>query len=96
MRSSRSPSELTGCGTKQPRLTHARYLVEEITTPTLIIHARDDHLNPFSFGEYTAQHICGAQFLPLATGGHLLLGHHAEIRARANAFLRQYAAGAKQ
>jgi 2-hydroxy-6-oxonona-2,4-dienedioate hydrolase len=74
----------------------ARYRVEAITTPTLIIHARDDHLNPFSFGEYTAQHIRGAQFLPLATGGHLLLGHHAEIRARANAFLRQYAAGAKQ
>jgi pimeloyl-ACP methyl ester carboxylesterase len=73
----------------------ARYLVEEITAPTLIIHARDDHINPFSFGEYTAQHIRGAQFLPLATGGHLLLGHHAEVRARANAFLRQYATGAK-
>jgi pimeloyl-ACP methyl ester carboxylesterase len=74
----------------------ARYLVEEITTPTLIIHSRDDHINPFIFGEYTAQHIPGAQFLPLVTGGHLLLGHHAEVRARANAFLRQYAAGAKQ
>lgn len=72
-----------------------RYLVEEITTPTLIIHARDDHINPFSFGEYTAQHIPGAQFLSLPTGGHLLLGHHAEIKARANAFLRQYATGAK-
>jgi 2-hydroxy-6-oxonona-2,4-dienedioate hydrolase len=74
----------------------ARYRVEAITTPTLVIHARDDHLNPFSFGEYTAQHIRGAQFLPLTTGGHLLLGRHAEIRARANAFLRQYGAGAKQ
>jgi pimeloyl-ACP methyl ester carboxylesterase len=73
----------------------ARYLVEEITTPTLIIHSRDDHINPFIFGEYTAQHIPGAQFLPLATGGHLLLGHHAEFRTRANAFLRQYATGAK-
>lgn len=73
----------------------ARYLVEEITTPTLVIHARDDHINPFSFGEYTAQHIPGAQFLPLATGGHLLLGHHAEVRAGANAFLRQYAPAAK-
>jgi pimeloyl-ACP methyl ester carboxylesterase len=73
----------------------ARYLVEEIATPTLIIHARDDHINPFRFGEYTAQHIRGAQFLPLATGGHLLLGHHAEVQARVNAFLRQYATGAK-
>jgi pimeloyl-ACP methyl ester carboxylesterase len=67
----------------------ARYLIEKITTPTLIVHARDDHINPFSFGEYTAHHIPGAEFLPLATGGHLLLGHHAEVRARANAFLRK-------
>ena len=73
----------------------ARYDVEAITSPTLVIHARDDHLNPFSFGEYTAQHIPGAQFLPLETGGHLLLGHHAEVRARTTAFLQQYAAGAK-
>lgn len=69
----------------------ARYLLAEITTPTLIVHARDDHINPFSFGEYTTQHIRDAQFLPLATGGHLLLGHHAEVRARVNAFLLQYA-----
>jgi pimeloyl-ACP methyl ester carboxylesterase len=73
----------------------ARYLLEEITTPTLVIHARDDQINPFSFGEYTAQHIPSAQFLPLETGGHLLLGRHAKVQARANGFLRQYATGAK-
>jgi len=67
----------------------AHYLVEEIRTPTLIVHSRDDHINPFAFGEYTAQHIRGAQFMPLTTGGHLLLGHHAEVRERVNAFLRQ-------
>lgn len=72
-----------------------RYLVDKIATPTLVIHARDDQINPFSFGEYTAQHIRDAQFLPLATGGHLLLGHHAEVRARASAFLREYATSAK-
>jgi pimeloyl-ACP methyl ester carboxylesterase len=66
----------------------ARYRLEEIRTPTLVIHARDDHINPFSFGEYTAQHIPGAQFMPLATGGHLLLGHLAEVRARVNPFLQ--------
>jgi pimeloyl-ACP methyl ester carboxylesterase len=70
----------------------ASYRVEAITVPTLVIHSRDDQLNPFRFGEYTARHIPGAQFLPLETGGHLLLGHHAEVRARTNAFLRQYAA----
>jgi len=68
-----------------------QYLIEELTTPALVVHARDDHINPFSFGEYTAQHIRDAQFLPLATGGHLLLGHKAEVQAKVNAFLRRYA-----
>lgn len=31
-------------------------------------------LNPFRFEEYTAQHIVDAQFLPLASSRHLLLG----------------------
>jgi 2-hydroxy-6-oxonona-2,4-dienedioate hydrolase len=68
----------------------ATYRLEAIRIPTLVVHAQDDHINPFSYGQYTAQHISGAQFLPLRTGGHLLLGHQAEIRAQANAFLHQY------
>lgn len=74
----------------------ARYRVEAISAPTLVVHARDDHLNPFTFGEYSAQHIPSAEFLPLASGGHLLLGHHAEVRGKVNAFLQQYAAVADQ
>jgi pimeloyl-ACP methyl ester carboxylesterase len=66
----------------------ARYRLETITIPTLVVHARDDHINPFSFGEYTAAHIPGAQFLPLDTGGHLLLGHHADVRAQVHTFLQ--------
>ncbi len=65
------------------------YPLEQITKPTLVIHSRDDGINPFAFGEYTAQHIPGAKFLSLGTGGHLLLGHHAEVRALVNAFLRE-------
>lgn len=67
------------------------YPLDEISAPTLVVHAKDDHINPFSFGEYTAEQIRGARFLPLATGGHLLLGHHAEVRERVNAHLRQSA-----
>jgi pimeloyl-ACP methyl ester carboxylesterase len=66
---------------------NARHRIEEITTPTLVIHARDDGINPFSFGEYTATHVPGAWFIALETGGHLLLGHQAEVRARTSAFL---------
>jgi pimeloyl-ACP methyl ester carboxylesterase len=66
--------------------------VEAIDSPTLVVHARDDHINPYGVGAYTAEHIPGAEFMSLATGGHLLLGHHAEVRARAAAFLREHAA----
>lgn len=65
--------------------------VEAINAPTLVVHAVDDHINPYRVGEYTAAHVPNAQFLPLTTGGHLLLGHHAEVRTRVNSFLRQYA-----
>jgi 2-hydroxy-6-oxonona-2,4-dienedioate hydrolase len=72
----------------------ASYALADITAPTLIVHARDDGINPFPIGEFTAQHIPTAEFVPLPTGGHLLLGHHAELRARVNALLRQHT-GAK-
>jgi pimeloyl-ACP methyl ester carboxylesterase len=74
----------------------ANYRVEEISAPTLVVHAEDDHINPFSIGKYTAARIRDAQLLPLATGGHLLLGHQAEVRAMASAFLREYLTGAKE
>lgn len=69
----------------------AYFALEKITSPTLVIHARDDGINPFAFGEYTAKHIPGAEFMPLDTGGHLLLGHILEIAAKANAFLQKHA-----
>jgi 2-hydroxy-6-oxonona-2,4-dienedioate hydrolase len=74
----------------------ARYLLGRITAPALVIHSRDDHINPFAVGQYTAQQIRGAEFMPFTTGGHLLLGHQADVRARVTAFLRQNAAGARR
>lgn len=65
----------------------ARYGLDAIQAPTLVIHAEDDGINPFPIGEYTAAHVPGAEFMPLASGGHLLLGHQAEVRARVSAFL---------
>jgi pimeloyl-ACP methyl ester carboxylesterase len=65
------------------------YHLEEISAPSLVIHAEDDHINPFSIGEYTAAHIQGAWFMPLAGGGHLLLGHQGEIRGIVSDFLRK-------
>jgi 2-hydroxy-6-oxonona-2,4-dienedioate hydrolase len=72
----------------------ARYPLAEIGVPTLVVHARDDGINPFRFGEYTAQHIPGARFVPLESGGHLLLGHWPEIRLTTSAFLRRHGGAA--
>ena len=68
---------------------NARYHLGEITAPTLVVHTRDDGINAFSFGEHTATHIPGARLIPLETGGHLLLGHQAEVRAEVKGFLQQ-------
>jgi pimeloyl-ACP methyl ester carboxylesterase len=67
------------------------YTLENIATPTLIIHARDDHLNQFAIGEALAARLPNAEFAPLPSGGHLLLGQHALVRARVSAFLTAHA-----
>jgi pimeloyl-ACP methyl ester carboxylesterase len=67
----------------------AVYELDRITAPSLVIHARDDGMNAFAFGVQTADRICNAEFLPLDRGGHLLLGHHAEVRHLANALFNR-------
>ena len=57
----------------------ATYPLDRITTPTLIVHARDDGINPFPIAEYLANSLPKARFLPLPEGGHLLLGHKADV-----------------
>jgi pimeloyl-ACP methyl ester carboxylesterase len=66
----------------------ARYDAAGIGAPALVVHARDDQINPFAIGQYTARALPGARLLALEHGGHLLLGHHAEVRRRTAAFLR--------
>lgn len=66
---------------------HTRYALDTIAAPTLVVHARDDGINPFAFGEHTAAGIPGAEFMAVPAGGHLLLGHHDAVRARVGEFL---------
>lgn len=68
----------------------ARYNLGAITAPTLVIHARDDGLNPARIAEYTAANIANAELMLLDSGGHLLLTHHAKVRAATTAFLRTH------
>ncbi|MGP1353872.1 MAG: alpha/beta fold hydrolase [Parasphingopyxis sp.] len=65
----------------------ASYSLEDITAPTLIVHARDDRINPFAIGVDLSQRIANAEFVEIERGGHLLLGHHEEIRDRVRTFL---------
>ncbi len=59
----------------------------QVRVPTLIVHASDDRLTPVTTARFTAEGVPGAETLFFATGGHLLLGHHAELRQRIAAFL---------
>lgn len=58
----------------------ATYRLETIQAPTLVVHATDDRLNPVAISQELAGRIPEAQPVIFASGGHLLLGHHAEIR----------------
>jgi 2-hydroxy-6-oxonona-2,4-dienedioate hydrolase len=58
----------------------AVYALDRITAPTLIVHARDDRINPFPIAEFLARSLPGARFIELPEGGHLLLGHQDQPR----------------
>ncbi len=70
----------------------ARYEIERIGAPTLVLHARDDRLNQFAIGEDLARRVPGARLVAFDTGGHLLLGHQAEVREEVASFLTRCAA----
>lgn len=70
----------------------ADYHLDKLAVPTLVVHAEDDGINPFPIGEFTGGNVPGAEFLRLPTGGHLLLGHQAEVRSRVAAFLAAHSA----
>jgi len=52
-------------------------LLEVVEVPTLVAHARDDAVVPFSEGRLLASRIRGARFLPLEGRNHILLEHEA-------------------
>lgn len=57
----------------------AEYPLDRITAPILVVHARDDGINPFPIAEFLAGSLPRARFVALETGGHLLLGHRTEV-----------------
>ena len=67
------------------------YDLEAIRSPTLVAHSRDDRLNPFVIGEALVRRIPGSRLIAFGKGGHLLLGHHAQLRTEIATFLGQNA-----
>lgn len=64
-----------------------RYALEEIHVPTLVVSAVDCLYGTYDSSFYTAEEIAEARFVGFASGGHLLLGHDAELRSLIRDFL---------
>jgi pimeloyl-ACP methyl ester carboxylesterase len=64
-----------------------RFPLEELKVPTLVISAKDDPLAPHRFAVQAAARIPGARFVAIDGGGHLLLGHDAEVRREVSGFV---------
>jgi pimeloyl-ACP methyl ester carboxylesterase len=64
--------------------------LECIDVPALIIHAKDDSLQPFSHGHYAAGHIPGARLIAPESAGHMLVAQLEEIRLEVVAFLEEH------
>lgn len=62
--------------------------IQQITAPTLVLHARNDTLVAYDQGEFTAKMVPGAQMIRMEKGGHLALMF--DINADALANLRAF------
>ncbi|MFL5417272.1 MAG: alpha/beta fold hydrolase, partial [Myxococcales bacterium] len=64
-----------------------RYELERISAPALVASVEDDGYLTYGPALYTAQQIPGAKFIGYARGGHLWVGHEAELSAAVRKFL---------
>jgi pimeloyl-ACP methyl ester carboxylesterase len=64
-----------------------RFPLEQLTVPTLVISAKDDPLAPHRFAVEAAGRIPGARLVAIDSGGHLFLGHHAEVGKEVSGFV---------
>lgn len=69
--------------------------LEQVQAPTLVISAVDDPMALHASARTLAQRIPGARLLPISDGGHLMLGHTAEVRQAVKAFLQSVTAAAQ-
>jgi 2-hydroxy-6-oxonona-2,4-dienedioate hydrolase len=70
--------------------TLTRCELEKIHVPTLIISAADDLYGTYESSVYSASQIRSAKLVAFPTGGHMLLGHDAEVRSEVTRLLREF------
>jgi pimeloyl-ACP methyl ester carboxylesterase len=63
------------------------YPLEQLSVPTLLIHARDDGMAAFQNAASAAERIPGAELLAIERGGHMLLGSEGLIVREVARFL---------
>ena len=66
----------------------ARFDLERIAAPTLVLSVRDDLYGTFASAQYTAKRIRGAKFIGYDAGGHMWVGHHDQVITEIEAFLK--------
>src|SRR5215203_4462094 len=65
------------------------FRLEQIAVPTLVVHAVDDGLQPYSHGENTATKVPDAKFISYEEGGHLLLLQLDDVGEKVGAFIHR-------
>jgi pimeloyl-ACP methyl ester carboxylesterase len=68
-----------------------RFPLEQLTVPTLIVSAVDDPWARHSYAVTAAARSPGAKLVTIDRGGHLFLGHDAQVRAAIGAFIASVA-----
>jgi pimeloyl-ACP methyl ester carboxylesterase len=64
-----------------------RFPFEQLTVPTLIVSAMDDHWARYEYAASAAGRIPGAKLVTIDRGGHLYLSHDGQVRAAIGSFI---------
>lgn len=65
--------------------------IEEIRAPTLAISLEDDRFGTIAAARYLAAMVPGARLVSYPTGGHVFVGHNADVFAEVDGFLKSVA-----
>jgi pimeloyl-ACP methyl ester carboxylesterase len=69
----------------------AEQALERIAAPTLAVSVEDDRFGTYDAARYMAARIPGARMVGYPTGGHVWVGHDAELFASVDEFLKTVA-----